>query len=210
MLASHRRVVFTARTRPAFRSPQSLRRPPDDVTALATLLVVMMTSPGGCTPAAPAALPREEGCRKAIAFLCTPPPFQPGSSLHHHLRGHFSHPFHTCFITAGPLRAVTHTTPLNNPSAREGERAKEREQERVSGIIALAPRTLRGRPVRSQSNSASDVGGSAIASVRPSFTSPLKFVKPHSLQGQFTKKLLKLSCRGPFGLHIEDLQAWTP
>ena len=124
------RIVFTARTRPAFRSPQSLRRPPDDVTALATLLVVMMTSPGGCTPAAPAALPREEGCRKANAFLCTPPPFQPGSSLHHHLRGHFSHPFHTCFITAGPLRAVTHTTPLNNPSAREGERERKRESKR--------------------------------------------------------------------------------
>ena len=91
------RIVFTARTRPAFRSPQSLRRPPDDVTALATalatLLVVMMTSPGGCTPAAPAALPREEGCRKANAFLCTPPPFQPGSSLHHHLRGPLAHPF---------------------------------------------------------------------------------------------------------------------
>ena len=92
LLASHGRIVFTARTRPAFRSPQSLRRPPDDVTAL-TLLVVMMTSPGGCTPAAPAALPREEGCRKADAFLCTPPPFQPGSSLHHHLRGPLAHPF---------------------------------------------------------------------------------------------------------------------
>ena len=92
LLASHGRIVFTARTRPAFRSPQSLRRPPDDVTAL-TLLVVMMTSPGGCTPAAPAALPREEGCRKANAFLCTPPPFQPGSSLHHHLRGPLAHPF---------------------------------------------------------------------------------------------------------------------
>ena len=91
LLASHGRIVFTARTRPAFRSPQSLRRPPDDVTAMATLL--MMTSPGGCTPAAPAALPREEGCRKADAFLCTPPPFQPGSSLHHHLRGPLAHPF---------------------------------------------------------------------------------------------------------------------
>ena len=35
-----------------------------------------------------------------------------------------------CFITAGPLRAVTHTTPLNNPSAREGERERKRESKR--------------------------------------------------------------------------------
>ena len=40
-----------------------------------TLLVVMMTSPGGCTPAAPAALPREEGCRgsgrRKLSLACS-------------------------------------------------------------------------------------------------------------------------------------------
>ena len=48
LLASHGRIVFTARTRPAFRSPQSLRRPSEDVTELTSVMVITTSLVGAC------------------------------------------------------------------------------------------------------------------------------------------------------------------
>ena len=112
LLASHGRIVFTARTRPAFRSPQSLRRPPDDVTAL-TLLVVMMTSLVGARQLLPQPCLAKKGAGRLMPFFALLPPFSLAAASIITSGDHLHTPsFEFSAMDLRWYRAVAHTTPL--------------------------------------------------------------------------------------------------